>query len=59
MPDWSERLRASAVAAEVPGAVLGIWHDGATTIAPYGVLNVATGVETTPGLLRFSVCVLG
>jgi CubicO group peptidase (beta-lactamase class C family) len=27
--------------------VLGIWHDGETTIAPYGVLNAATGVETT------------
>jgi CubicO group peptidase (beta-lactamase class C family) len=47
MPDWSVRLRELAVAAEVPGAVLGIWHDGETTITPYGVLNVATGVETT------------
>jgi CubicO group peptidase (beta-lactamase class C family) len=47
MPDWSERLSELAVAAEVTGAVLGIWHDGATTIAPYGVLNRRTGVETT------------
>ena len=47
MPDWSARLSELAVAAEVPGAVLGIWHDGATTIAPYGVLNKATGVEVT------------
>jgi CubicO group peptidase (beta-lactamase class C family) len=47
MPDWSARLRELAVAAEVPGAVLGIWHDGETTIAPYGVLNAATGVEST------------
>jgi CubicO group peptidase (beta-lactamase class C family) len=47
MPDWSARLSELAVAAEVPGAVLGIWHDGETTIAPYGVLNAATGVETT------------
>ncbi|MGW6277843.1 serine hydrolase domain-containing protein [Kribbella sp. NPDC055071] len=47
MPDWSARLRELAVAAEVPGAVLGVWHDGETTITPYGVLNVATGVETT------------
>ncbi|MFI5693280.1 serine hydrolase domain-containing protein [Kribbella sp. NPDC051586] len=47
MPDWSARLNELAVAAEVPGAVLGIWHDGATTITPYGVLNAATGVETT------------
>jgi CubicO group peptidase (beta-lactamase class C family) len=47
MPDWSARLNDLAVAAEVPGAVLGIWHDGETTIAPYGVLNRNTGVETT------------
>ncbi|WP_328998365.1 beta-lactamase family protein [Kribbella sp. NBC_00709] len=47
MPDWSARLNELATAAEVPGAVLGIWHDGATTITPYGVLNTATGVETT------------
>src|SRR5215470_11815974 len=47
MPDWSARLNELAVAAEVPGAVLGIWHDGETTIAPYGVLNRNTGVEAT------------
>ncbi|MFD3399629.1 serine hydrolase domain-containing protein [Kribbella sp. NPDC058693] len=47
MPDWSARLNELAVAAEVPGAVLGIWQDGASTITPYGVLNAATGVETT------------
>ncbi len=47
MPDWSARLSELAVAAEVPGAVLGIWHDGETTIAPYGVLNASTGVGTT------------
>ena len=47
MPDWSARLSELAVAGEVPGAVLGIWHDGETTIAPYGVLNAGTGVETT------------
>jgi CubicO group peptidase (beta-lactamase class C family) len=47
MPDWSARLRELAVAAEVPGAVLGIWRDGETTITPYGVVNAATGVETT------------
>ncbi|MFF0345349.1 serine hydrolase domain-containing protein [Kribbella sp. NPDC004875] len=45
--DWSARLNDLAVAAEVPGAVLGVWHDGETTITPYGVLNTATGVETT------------
>ena len=47
MPDWSARLSELAVAAEVPGAVLGIWRDGETTIAPYGVLNGGTGVGTT------------
>src|SRR5688500_14952915 len=47
MPDWSKRVRELAVAAEVTGAVLGIWHDGTTTVQPYGVLNAATGVETT------------
>ena len=43
--DWTERL--AELAAEVPGAVLGIWADGEQTIAPYGVLSTATGVETT------------
>ena len=33
--------------AKVPGAVLGIWYDGETTIAPYGVLNKNTGAEVT------------
>lgn len=47
MPDWSARLSELAEAAAVPGAVLGIWADGETTITPYGVLNVATGVQTT------------
>ncbi|HEY3556161.1 MAG TPA: serine hydrolase domain-containing protein [Kribbella sp.] len=47
MPDWSARLNELAVAAEVPGAVLGIWYDGETTIAPYGLLNRAAGTETT------------
>lgn len=45
--DWTERLAELAAAAEVPGAVLGIWADGEQTIAPYGVLSTATGVETT------------
>ncbi|WP_350277451.1 serine hydrolase domain-containing protein [Kribbella sp. HUAS MG21] len=47
MRDWSDRLNELAVAAEVTGAVLGIWHDGTTTLVPYGVLNADTGVETT------------
>ncbi|HEY0620603.1 MAG TPA: serine hydrolase domain-containing protein [Kribbella sp.] len=47
MPDWTSRLTELATAAAVPGAVLGICADGEQTIAPYGVLNRATGVEVT------------
>ncbi|NUR99594.1 MAG: beta-lactamase family protein [Kribbellaceae bacterium] len=47
MPDWSARLNELAVGGDVTGAVLGIWHDGETTIAPYGFLNATTGVRTT------------
>ncbi|GAA0588668.1 beta-lactamase family protein [Kribbella sandramycini] len=47
MPDWSVRLSELATTAAVPGAVLGIWADGELTVVPYGVLNTATGVETT------------
>jgi CubicO group peptidase (beta-lactamase class C family) len=35
------------VAADVTGAVLGIWHDGETTIVPYGILNSTTRTPTT------------
>ncbi|ADB31564.1 beta-lactamase [Kribbella flavida DSM 17836] len=47
MPDWTERLKHLAAQYDVPGAVLGIWADGQQTVAPYGVLNRATGVEVT------------
>ena len=47
MADWAGRLGELAGAAKVPGAVLGIWYDGETTIAPHGVLNNNTGVEVT------------
>ena len=47
MPDWSARLEALAIEFAVPGAVLGIWADGTESITPYGVLNRATGIETT------------
>ena len=30
----------------VPGAVLGVWHDGEVTVTPYGVLNTRTGQPT-------------
>jgi CubicO group peptidase (beta-lactamase class C family) len=44
---WSRRLAEHADAAEVPGAVLGIWADGDQIVVPHGVLSTATGVETT------------
>jgi CubicO group peptidase (beta-lactamase class C family) len=47
MPDWTARLTQLATDHAVPGAVLGLWVDGEQTIAPYGVLNRATGVEVT------------
>ncbi|WP_328321762.1 beta-lactamase family protein [Kribbella sp. NBC_00382] len=47
MPDWNSRLEELAAGTAVPGAVLGILADGEQTIAPYGVLNRATGVEVT------------
>ncbi|WP_328995594.1 beta-lactamase family protein [Kribbella sp. NBC_01245] len=47
MTDWSVRLAELAAAADVPGAVLGIWADGEQTVVPYGVLSRATGVEVT------------
>ncbi|GAA1119672.1 hypothetical protein GCM10009630_16860 [Kribbella jejuensis] len=47
MSDWSARLQELAVAADVTGAVLGIWYDGDTTIAPYGVLNRTTQTAVT------------
>ncbi len=30
----------------MPGAVLGVWHDGEVTVTPYGVLNTRTGQPT-------------
>jgi len=47
MPDWTSRLTQLATDHAVPGAVLGLWVDGEEIIAPYGVLNRATGVEVT------------
>jgi len=44
---WSRRLSDEAEAAEVPGAVLGIWADGEQIVVPHGVLSTATGVDTT------------
>ncbi|MBI5947039.1 MAG: beta-lactamase family protein [Chloroflexi bacterium] len=42
------RLEELAPHYRVPGAVLGILHNGAETVFATGVVNVATGVETTP-----------
>ena len=44
---WSLRLTELARQADVPGAVLGIWSDGEEILASSGVLNTATGVEST------------
>jgi CubicO group peptidase (beta-lactamase class C family) len=47
--EWTLRLNDLAERTGVPGAVLGIWAGGEETLAACGVLNTATGVETTPG----------
>jgi CubicO group peptidase (beta-lactamase class C family) len=48
----TSRLEASLTAAlkahDVPGAVVGVLHGGERTTAAAGVLNLDTGVETTP-----------
>jgi dipeptidyl aminopeptidase/acylaminoacyl peptidase/CubicO group peptidase (beta-lactamase class C family) len=48
---WRRRLAALADRHRVPGAVLGILrvgeHGDETAVVPYGVLNKATGVDTT------------
>ena len=46
--NWHERLSELALAADVPGAVLGVWADGEQSIAAHGVLSRATGVDVTP-----------
>jgi CubicO group peptidase (beta-lactamase class C family) len=46
--NWAERLSELAVAADVPGAVLGVWAAGEQSIAAYGVLNRSAVVEATP-----------
>ena len=40
------RLRELARETSVPGAVLGVWHDGELSVTPYGVLNTRTGQPT-------------
>jgi CubicO group peptidase (beta-lactamase class C family) len=44
---WSRRLAKHAGAAEVPGAVLGIWADGEQIVVPHGVLSTGTAASTT------------
>ena len=41
-------LRDHAPRHSVPGAALGILHDGAVTTACYGVADVTTGAPVTP-----------
>ena len=48
---WRERLVELMAAHRVPGATLGILHDGQVTVAGAGVLSKATGVEVTPDSL--------
>jgi CubicO group peptidase (beta-lactamase class C family) len=48
---WAARLHDLAADEDVPGAVLGVWADGQESVAAHGVLNAATGVETTPDSL--------
>lgn len=49
--NWGERLGELAAAHGVPGASLAVWHEGELTEYATGVLNLATGVETTPDSL--------
>jgi CubicO group peptidase (beta-lactamase class C family) len=48
---WTDRLHELASETKVPGATLGIWHDGEETLVAHGLLSTATGVETTPSSL--------
>ena len=48
---WTARLGELAAARSLPGAALGIWHDGEETLSSYGVLSTATGVTATPDSL--------
>ena len=45
---WRERLVERMAAHRVPGATLGIVHEGRVTVIGAGVLSKATGVEVTP-----------
>jgi CubicO group peptidase (beta-lactamase class C family) len=45
---WRERLTELMVRHRVPGAALGILHDGETTVTAAGVLSTSTRVEVTP-----------
>ena len=40
------RLAELARETSVPGAVLGVWADGASTVTPYGVLSTGSGHAT-------------
>ena len=48
---WAYRLRELASQEHIPGAVLGVWTDGAETVAVHGVLSAATRVAATPDSL--------
>lgn len=44
---WQQRLDRLAEANRVPGAVLGVLHDGEVSVLATGTLNAETGVEVT------------
>lgn len=48
---WQPRLEQLAREFEVPGASLAVWHRGTLETAACGVVNLDTGVATTPDTL--------
>jgi CubicO group peptidase (beta-lactamase class C family) len=58
VPELTELLRHHAAAHSVPGAALGVLHDGVVTTAYAGVADVSTGEPVTPAT-RFAVGSLG
>ena len=48
LPDLQPRLAALIAEHDVPGAALGVLHDGEVTAVAAGVVNLRTGVEATP-----------
>jgi CubicO group peptidase (beta-lactamase class C family) len=51
MADWQARLDAVTAERKIPGATLGILHDGDVSVYAAGIINKNTGVEVTPDTL--------